>query len=154
MRNLYQHIEPWMFRIVFISFFLPLHLQTFIFISFFSWIIFNAIIYKITMSKQEWLIALVLGGGYLLYLVYIPLTESHYRLGLYSFLERKISLFVLPFIIPITLKLSSHSFYKELKWFAYANAFFIIVVNILSFIHTMQYVNINHLNHVEYRILF
>lgn len=154
MRNLFQYIEPWMFRIVFISFFLPIHLQTFIFISFFSWILYNAIIYKITLSKQEWLIALLLGGGYLFFIAYIPLTESHSRIGLYSFLERKVALFVLPFIIPITLKLSSHSFYKELKWFVYANAFFIVVVNILSFIHTMQYDNLYHLNHVEYRILF
>ena len=154
MLGIRQNIETWIIRILFLSFFIPIHFQTILFLLFGSYIIIKAVISKVGLSLKEIIVALILGGSYLFYITYIPLIESHDRSILFSLLERKAGLFVLPFLIPIYLKLSNIHFKKELKWFVYGNVLFGLLVNCIIFFQHLYKPSIDIINHVNYRILF
>jgi len=149
-----QNIETWIIRILFLSFFIPIHFQTILFLLFGSYIIIKAVISKVGLSSKEIIVALILGGSYLFYLAYIPLTDSHDRSILYSLLERKAGIFLLPFFIPLFLKMSSIHFKDKLKWFVYGNVLFGLVVNCIVFLQQFYKPSIDVFNHVNYRILF
>jgi O-antigen ligase len=154
MLGIKQNIESWIIRILFLSFFIPIHFQTILFLLFGSYSIIKAVISKVRLSNKELIVALILGGSYLFYIAYIPLTDSHDRSILYSLLERKAGLFVLPFLIPIYLKLSNINFKEELKWFVYGNVLFGLLVNCIVFFQQLYKPSIDVINHVNYRILF
>lgn len=154
MLGIKQNIETWIIRILFLSFFIPIHLQTILFLLFGSYSIINAVISKVGLSLKEIIIALILGGSYFFYIAYIPLTDSHDRSILYSLLERKVGFFVLPFLIPLYLKLSNINFNQELKWFVYGNVLFGLLVNCIVFFQQLYKPTTDVINHVNYRILF
>lgn len=131
MNRLYQKYETWIYRLLFVSFFLPHQVQTLLFIFFSCLVLLNAIFQKVTLTKWELNRAIIFGLGYLFYILYLPLTDPGLRHLLYSLLERKVSLLVMPFVIPLALRLSRHSFREELRYFAIANVLHGLLVNLL-----------------------
>ena len=59
---------PWMFRLLFVSFFLPPVIQTWLFIACTTLTVIMAIAYRIKLTPQECCLAGLLGVGYLFYL--------------------------------------------------------------------------------------
>lgn len=153
MRKIYADTEPWIYRLMLVSFFLPHKLQTIIFIFFAAWVVINAVQQKISLTRNECFIALLLGGGYLFYVAYLPLTMPAQQHLVYSLLERKISLFIFPFIIPVAIKLSQTSFRAQLKYFAFANILHGLCINLYILFSYLQ-THVDGFGHVAYRSAF
>jgi O-antigen ligase len=145
---------PWMFRLLFVSFFLPPVIQTWLFIACTTLTVIMAIAYRIKLTLQECCLAGLLGVGYLFYLAYLPLTTPEMRYLLYQLLERKIALFCLPFVIPLLLKMSNNSFQSSLKWFVGANLLHGVCTNGLVFYQLLQLFTFSSIHHVTYRETF
>jgi O-antigen ligase len=153
MQEIYAQLELWLYRLLFVSFFLPAKFQTLFLILYCVWIAINAIQRKVFLNKTDILTALLLGGGYLFYMAYIPLTPSESMPVLQSYLERKISILLLPFMVPLIYKLLSKSLFSELYWFAISNCLHGILVNAILFSQMLQ-PNESLRNHVAYRLNF
>ncbi|MBK8144312.1 MAG: O-antigen ligase family protein [Bacteroidetes bacterium] len=150
---MYARLESWLYRLLFVSFFLPAKLQTGTLILCCIWIGIHALQQRISFSRREVVAALLLGGAYLFYVAYIPLTPSKSLPILQSLLERKISIFLLPFMLPLMYKLSSKSPLGELHWFVAGNCIHGIIVNCMI-LFQLSHWNQALSSHVAYRLLF
>lgn len=148
----FAEIEVWVYRLLIVSFFFPPHLQTWLLILCCIGVSIRAFVQKVFLSPKEFWLALLLGGGFLFYVAYLPLTPSAGRAILYSLLERKVSLFLLPFILALGLKLAHKPILPELKWFAFANMSHGILINAVIFFQSLQ--SSLNMNHVAYRLNF
>ncbi len=153
MREVYAHLEVWLYRSLFVSFFLPAKIQTLFLILCCVWLVINAIQQKIFLHQSEFIAAVFLGAGYLFYLAYLPLTPSASILILYSLLERKISILILPFMVPLMYRLSSKSIFKEIHWFVFGNCLHGILVNAVILYRMLQ-PSKSLSGHVAYRLNF
>jgi O-antigen ligase len=153
MQEMYARLELWLYRILFVSFFLPAKIQTVALILCCIWIGIHAILQKRFLSKGELLAALLLGGGYLFYLAYIPLTSPQSIPILQSLLERKISILLLPFVIPLMYKLASRPPLSQLYWFVVSNCIHGLLVNSILLFHLTKSDQALR-GHVAYRLLF
>ena len=148
-----ERIIPWVFRILLISFFLPPKVQTLVFILISASIIITSIILKIKFTRFEIFTAFILGGIYLFYLFYIPLTPPDSKHLVYSFLEREISLFLFPFVFLCLSKISNSSYQPYLIWFVYGNLVSSVIAN-LSILANVILGSMKNLNHITYRLAF
>ena len=89
MQEMYARLESWLYRLLFVSFFLPAKFQTGTLILCCIWIGIHAVQQRISFRRREVVAALLLGGAYLFYVAYIPLTPSKSLPILQSLLDRK-----------------------------------------------------------------
>lgn len=144
----------WIYRLLFISFFLPSKWQTFILLGSIFIITFSAISLKVKLLKSEIFFSLLLGGGYFFYLMWIYLTPFEMRKDIYSLLERKLTYFIFPFIFLLFSKLSTISWKKEISWFVFANLLTTLMANGIILIQLLFFSQHQEVNHVYYRISF
>lgn len=122
-KYIYHSIQQAAVFLIIISFFLPIRVQTFI------WIILLPLmgivhllhLPKIVISKNEWLALLLITSLYTIYLISFFLYTSQTHSVLYSFLERKITLLIIPCWIFIFKDLCVIYFNTILKIFVFSN---------------------------------
>jgi hypothetical protein len=102
---------------------------------------------------QQVCIALLLGASYLLYVACIPFTSPESSSILYSLLERKISLFVFPFVWLLFERDASYRWRPQLVWFVYALVLLSIVANASILVSSFLHPHVS-MNHVAYRLAF
>ena len=149
-----QKIVPWIYRLLFISFFLPMKWQTGMLIVFAVAVAMQFLFSQRNLHKNEFLVALLLGSGYLLYLVWLPMTPANSRTELFSLIERKFSLFILPLIFVLFSKLSSSSWKPHLSWFVGGALATALYGNAMILYEQVSTKSSFALNHVAYRVAF
>ncbi|MBL7767197.1 MAG: O-antigen ligase family protein [Chitinophagaceae bacterium] len=149
----FSNIEPWLYRMLFVSFVLPFKLQTLIIILYAVVIAFFAFREKVRLTRKTWLWVLLSGMGYWFYILYIPLTSAPDLSELFGFLERKISLLIFPLLIACHAQLSSRHFISEIRWFVFPLIIAILLIHMnMGYLVATGREVVQH--HVSYRILF
>jgi len=147
-------VVNWICRILFISFFLPAKWQTFIMIAFSACTIIYSVYKKILVEQKEFLLAFLLGGGFLFYLAWIPFTPDIAKGELLSLIERKISLFLFPFVFLLFTKITTITFRTQLPWFSIGFLAMSFYANLRILFVAIGMQGSQFSDHVTYRIAF
>lgn len=148
-----KEIDIWIARLIWVSFFLPAQIQTILIIAWSLWMVWKGFQNKVTISKQTVLVILGLGLGYWFYLAWLPFTDLIDRPILFSYLERKVSLVLLPLIVYLSYKTCHKSLYSEMSWFVWGCLAKFVLANIYIFQRGMLQPEIFQ-RHVLYRNSF
>lgn len=153
--NSIQRIDVYIARLLVICIFLPERFQVFSAIGACVYFVFRSLFIKQFPSPQQLLWALLLGGGYLMYVGAVPLTDMPYRSFVLTLCERKAAYLLLPFVFAITTSTFRVVIKEQLMFFVYG----CIVMCLLGNGHFLyqQYVvdgGLQPLSHVRYRTIF
>lgn len=145
-KYIYHSIQQVAVFLIIISFFLPIRLQTFLFIILLPLmgIIYLLHMPKIVIAKNEWLALLLITSLYSIYFLSFLLYTSDSHSVLYSFLERKITLLIIPCWIFIFKELCTHYYKSILKIFVYSNIVAGIVYIVTTYFAIRQDTPIQH----------
>lgn len=147
-----EAMMPWLFRLLFISFFLPVKWQTWYLLAFSFAVIGHTIYNKTKLKIYELYLPLLLGSGYLLYILWIAFTPHTLRTELYSLLERKVIFLAFPFIGLLLSKQTQNSWKPQLIWFVSGTVITAILGNGIILYHHLFHQSLT--NHVSYRVAF
>lgn len=146
----FSKYSVWLFRLSLLSFFLPGQAQSILLILSLCLLSLPVISNIKLLSAKEILPLLFVLFVYILYVVAIPFTDSAHRSELFSLLERKIGLFLIPIAFLLISKSDSINPFKELIWFSCFCVLFLFSVNAYILLTN----SFSTLNHVEYRNTF
>ncbi|MBP6623946.1 MAG: O-antigen ligase family protein [Chitinophagaceae bacterium] len=122
-------IETWGARLIWLSFFLPAQVQTSILIAWSIWIGIKSVKARSNFSLKTIAILFFLGLGYWFYLLWLPFTEQAEQHIIYAYLERKVSLVLLPIVIYLSYQLEIQTINKQLHWFVWGTGLKFIWAN-------------------------
>ena len=147
-------IDKYAARLLMVSFFLPMQLQTWAVMATGVYFISRTFITKQPIPRSNYALALLLSSIYLLYLFSIPMTPPGYKAVLYTLCQRKSSLLLMPFVFAIITPSFGALIRKELMYFVYGSLVACIIGN-GAFIYQYCFTGgMGALSHVKYRIIF
>lgn len=147
-----EDMMPWLYRLLFISFFLPAKWQTWYLLAFSFAVLAHAIYHKTKLKIFELYMPLLFGSGYLLYILWIAFTPHAIRTELYALLERKVIFFAFPFIALLLSKQTQNCWKPQLIWFVLGTIVTAILGNLMILYHHLFHQPLT--NHVSYRVAF
>jgi len=138
-----------------VSFFLPMKVQTFVVMAIGVYFAVRVFAAREAVPRSNYVWAAVLGGGYLLYLLSIPLTPDAYRHRLVMICGEKVSYLLMPFLFAIISPFFGGYIRRQMAWFAYACLVVCLVANgIIGYDHFLLGAGGHTLSHVDYRTTF
>ena len=142
--------SPYLFRLLFISFFLPGQMFSLTLIAVLTALSSPVIIqWKGVPSRILYALVFML-LAYLFYVAYIPFTAEVHKVELYFLLERKAGMFLIPIAVMFIGQEESYKPFKELLWFVGACIVWLIIVNL----SLVSMYDVFQMNHVRYRDAF
>ncbi len=153
--NNFDFIDKYAARLLLVSFFLPAKWQVYVAIGTCVYFVFRTLFTKQRPPKKNYLWALFLGSGFLLYLFSVPFTPPEYRKGLLHLCEREESLLLMPLVFGITASYFRELIAGELIFFVYACLISCAMGNV-DFAYHYFFVKggLHTLSHVQYRMIF
>jgi len=152
-----NHLRPydtWTYRLLFASFFLPMHVQTWLLLGLSVYWIATFRGWNLGFTLSEKVLIALMAGSFALYVVYIPLTDVLFRSELYKMIERKVSLILLPIAIWLISRRTDKDPVAELPWFVFANVVAGLVSNFVVFGQYVMEHQLSLVHHVLYRMDF
>jgi len=151
--NKIKLIDTYIARLLMISFILPGAIQVLLLISSTIYFVFHSLLSGYKPAKKNYLWAFLLGSGYLLYLIYLPLTPQQFKGEALMYCEHRISYFLFPFALIAINSSIKDLIKKELPFFAYATLASAFAGNVAFIAHYLSTHN-EVLSHVSYRLYF
>jgi len=150
-----QVIDKYLARLVMVSFFLPLALQATVLFTACGLMVIRAFVagYRISLRSFKW--ALLLGGGYFLYLLSLPLTPPVFQDRLLYVIGNKVAFLLVPLLFSAMIPLYGTLMRRQLIWFVYgclASCLYANAAVLYYFAQARQ--QLHALTHVHYRIGF
>ncbi|MFI5195976.1 MAG: O-antigen ligase family protein [Chitinophagales bacterium] len=148
-------IDKYAARLLMVSFFLPMKLQVWAVMAVSVYFVSRTFTEKERIPRSNFVWALILGSGYLLYLFSIPMTPVAYRAVLLTLCEHKVSFLLMPFVFAIITPRFGELIRRELTWFVYV-CFIVCVAGNAAFLYAHYFINGDYhsLSHVVYRTNF
>ena len=141
-------------RLLMVSFFLPMQLQVWAVMAVSVYFVSRTFIEKERIPRSNFVWALILGSGYLLYLFSFPLTPAEYKGMLSTLCERRVSFLLMPFVFAIITPRFGGLIWRELIWFVYGCLVSCIAGN-AGFVYQYYFAAGMHtLSHMGYRLIF
>jgi O-antigen ligase len=150
-----EKIDSYAARLMMMCLFMPQKLQVVAIVAVGAWFVYRTVAIKTFPPKSNYLWALIIGSGFLMYVLALPMTDHEHRHVVSTLIERRMSLLLLPvifsFIAPRFLSVMA----AELIYFVYA-------CFITCFLGNVDYVyhyffwhgGLHQLSHVQYRDIF
>lgn len=150
-----ENIDQFAAKLLAVSFFLPMKWQVLVTIGLCVYFVFRSLLSKQFPPAGNYLWALFLGSGFVLYLLAVPLTPPEWRKTVLHIVERKESLLLLPLAFAIMAPGFKTLIAGELLYFVVACVISCIAGNADYFYHYF-FVNggLHEFSHVRYRIIF
>ncbi len=142
-------------RLLVMCLFLPAQLQVLLAIGTCVYFVYRTISMKQTPRKANYMWALLLGGGYLMYVFALPLTPPQFRPEVRGLCERKSAYLLLPFVFAIIAPLFRRVISGQLMYFVYACFISCLLANADYLYHHFVVGGVSgELSHVAYRNIF
>ncbi|MCW3120955.1 MAG: hypothetical protein JWQ38_447 [Flavipsychrobacter sp.] len=153
--NKIDNIDKFAARVLMVSFFIPGRLQVFITAAACFYFVFRTIGTKKWSPRSNYLWALFLGSGFLIYLLAVPFTPHEYRKELLHICERMEALLLMPLVFAIIGNSFRSLIVGELIYFVYGCFVSCMVANADFICHYLRSDSGTHpLSHVLYRMYF
>lgn len=148
-------IDVYAARLLMMCLFLPERLQPLVLIGMSAYFVYRTIAIKTFPPVSNYLWALIIGSGYLLYVFAVPLTAPQYRHEVSTFCERRVSFLLMPFIFAFIAPVFRKVITGEIMYFVYGTFITCALGNADYFYHYF-FVNggLHHFSHVDYRNIF
>ena len=146
-------IDKYVARLLMVCFFLPTGVQSVIMFSFAFYFFFRSISEGYRATKRDLIMAAVLGGGYLLYLVNYPFADAAGKVEIATMLEHRATLILMPFTFAFISPQLRLLIKEQLLFFVYGTLIACLIANVCYAVHYLQS-GAQALNHVDYRIYF
>jgi len=145
-------IERFAARLLLVSFFLPAKVQVVATMAVSMYFVICTLVSKQAVTRSNYLLALIIGSCYLLYVCSIPFTPQEYKPFLLILCERGASYLLMPFVFALMAPGYRKLLMDELMYFVYA-CFISCVVGNAGFICHYYFVDggVHQLSHVAYR---
>ncbi len=143
--------DTYIARLLMLSFFLPMSLQAVAVMVVSVYFVCRSFQIKQAVPRSNFVWALVLGSGYLLYLFAIPMTPAEDKMELLQICGNRVSLLLMPFLFAVISPAFGGLLRRELLWFVYGCIVSCIIAN-LGFAYEYFFVADKHvLSHMAYR---
>jgi len=146
-------IDKYVARLLMVCFFLPTGVQSVIMFTFAFYFFFRSLNEGYRATRRDLLMAAVLGGGYLLYLINYPFADAAGKAEIATMLEHRATLLLMPFTFAFISPKLRLQIKEQLRFFVYGTLIACLVANVCYVIHYIQSGQ-QTLSHVDYRIYF
>lgn len=147
--NLLRKYDSWIAALMMISFFLPIRMQVLLLIPSFVFFFIRDLVENKERSFLHFQFPIILSGGYLLYLIYLPFTPKSYQAYIHAQLETRASLLLFPFIFWQLKNETKTIIFYSIYWFAIICFLSCFIGNVACLLRSE-----NLSNHVHYRLFF
>jgi O-antigen ligase len=148
-------IDKYIARIMMVTLFLPMKWQVYVAIVTCVYFVARSLAGRQFPPKKDYISALFLGSGFLLYLFSVPLTPPEYRNAVWHWCEREESLILIPFAFALIAQEFKAVITGELVYFVIACFIACVAGNADYFYHYfLVNTELHQLSHVRYRIIF
>ena len=148
-------IDKYAARLLMLSFFIPQSLGVVALLLPCLYFVICTLVSRKPVPRGNYLWALLIGSGYILYLLSIPITSPDYRDFLLILCQRKASLLLMPLAFAIMSPSFIRVIMDELMYFVYGCVVVCIAGNVNFIYNHFTALGVNNvLSHVNYRIAF
>ncbi len=149
-------VDKWVARLLMVSFFLGIKGQAIGVVACIGYFFFKSIFerHPISMSHIKW--ALVMGSGFFLYLIALPLTPQAFSDKMHLVVEGRLSYLLFPILVGLTARKYINVLVSEFRFFVFAAVATCIYANtwFVTHFYLLHHDQGQVINHVTYRIFF
>lgn len=141
-------------RFMLMCLFMPAHLQVYAAIGAAAWFTGRTIQAGVRPQRSALWLAFLLGGGYLFYVVAVPLSPASARRAAAALCERRAAYLLMPFLFAIMAPRFRAVLRGQLMYFVYGTLITCVVVNLAYlYHHFIAHDAAGQLSHVVYRVM-